>query len=418
VTDLFARLFGVGKLSPQRFAQLYIALGKRQGVLGQPIADPHDFVVRDGDVSHGLASVYDKFLALPRRAREGYLIGVLQSYQTLAPDGAAPSWDEAAPRLLPRLRDAAFLDRVTLGSASRGRRTAPSSAWVAPGLFLTLVLDGEQTMATVSSELLDGWGQSFEAAAERARKNLSEVSADAFVELVDGLWIAPWEDAYAASRLILPHILQRIARDPLVAVPNRDTLLVASARGAATLEGLVTAIEGASEQHGYPLTRRIFQLHDRSLEPYELPGDQPSSIRHHNACVKEVVASYGEQQRPLQRSVGDDIYVASIEADEALDGRLVTRTLWSDRDASLLPRADRVHLLQSEEESGQPTSSRIWVSSWEQLTSIEGAIAATDHHLPRFRTGRFPGADELRRFATPVELDRHIAELDSGGGLR
>jgi hypothetical protein len=320
------------------------------------------------------------------------------------------SWDEAAPRLRPRLRGAAFLDLRTLETAAHQQGLTPAAQEIAPGLYTTLVIDGEQSMTSVSHEMLARWGKSFEEADERARQNLSAISHDDFFEAAEGVWLAPWDDAYAASRLLLPHVLSRVAVDPLVAIPNRDTLLVAQ-RSPSAIGALVDAIDDLSEPDSYTITRRIFSLSGTTLEPFDLDATHPSAVSHHNGYVRELVRDYGEQQAALSHSLDETVYAASIAADEGRDGRLSTRALWTRGVDTLLPQVDRVHLMWPEERDGEPISSRIWVTSWAALAAMEGALTPTRHRLPRFRTGVFPEGAALERCAVPVEHDRRIAEI-------
>ncbi|HZO12163.1 MAG TPA: hypothetical protein VFB62_02865 [Polyangiaceae bacterium] len=315
----------------------------------------------------------------------------------------AHTWEEAAPRLFPRLRDASYLDLATLRAGNRSY--APVARAVAPGLFVTLVVDDESSMTNVSAHMLTRWRKRFDAALARARQNLLSVSLDNFVELADGLWMAPWDDSYAASRLVLPQLLQRLTIDPLVAVPNRDTLLVARAGSKRAVNALTRAIENPSEPHDHPITNRLFRLREHALEPVALPA-----VWHHNMCVRELMQGYTYQQQLLQRHLGDKPYVASIDADEARDGRLVTRALWTRGVDTLLPKVDRVHLLHPEEREGEAISSRMWVVAWDDLVAMR-AIAPTKHHLHRYRTGRFPNAEAIKRCAIPIERDHRTAEL-------
>ena len=135
---------------------------------------------------------------------------------------------------------------------------------------------------------------------------------------------------------------------------------------------------------------------------------------HRNLVTQERMARYAEQQRPLQESVGEDVHVARAEADEAPDGLLVSRALWTQRVDTLLPEVDRVHLLETYPDG---TSSRMWVVRLEDLLARPDALRRARTHLPRWRTHAFPPQETLRRIATPLERDRRTAELDSGDQL-
>src|SRR5687768_15700662 len=110
-------LHGIGEMSPERFAELYMELGRREGVLAAPRYDAARFAVTDGAEVHELASVYERFLAMPPHARRYHLLRVLR--------GVGPAVQEHFPwepeRLRPRLRSGAYLDLVQLDDMNRGR---------------------------------------------------------------------------------------------------------------------------------------------------------------------------------------------------------------------------------------------------------------------------------------------------------
>ncbi len=332
-----------------------------------------------------------------------------------------PRWEDAAPRLMPRLRSGAWVDQLDLDARRTGEAHLRCHMELTSGIHVTLVLDSEDTMVGVTTRMLNAWGRSFFEACDRALQNLAARSRERMLCIADGVWVAPWRDAYAASRVLLgPRLMDGLAggEELLVAVPDRDTLLVARPDVELALEALVLAIERTSSD-GLPVSQRIFRWHAANpgdglapahLEPYDVPVDHAASVMHRNLVTRERMARYAEQHRPLQEAVGD-IHVARAEADEAPDGLLVSRALWTQRVDSLLPEVDRVHLLETHADG---TSSRMWVIGFDTLLTLPGALQRARTHLPRWRTCAFPDGDMLRRLASPLERDRYTAMLDSG----
>ena len=312
-----------------------------------------------------------------------------------------PSWDHVAPRLRPRLRSDAWLDRRDLAARSRGRRVDGCQRPVAAGLLVNVVIDDETTLTNVDGRMLHRWGVTFERVMRRALENLADVSAEPYLGLAPGLWLAPWEDGHAAARLLCP---PPRATDLVAALPDHDALLLADPQTPGALETLASVLEDI--ERTTPLTEQLFRL--RRLDdgtvvtPYDPPASHPAASALRNRRIEETVNHYGAQRRALQQVVGDDLYVASAKTlrDEA--GDLTSFALWTERVPTLLPEVDRVHLLETEPEGD---AHRLWTTDFESLSSLPQAIVRIACPLTRWRTGRFPDAAELRRVATPVELD-------------
>src|SRR5205823_4047397 len=143
-------------------------------------------------------------------------------------------------------------------------------------LALCLCVDFENSVRFVQPASLDEWALDADTAFTVARANLGRRSEGGLVEESPGLFCSPWQDTYDAARVILPWALERarVAGERVVALPNRDTLLVAGADDADALRRLIAATEA-----GYANTRRLtLRLHvvrDGALEPLRLPTTHP-----------------------------------------------------------------------------------------------------------------------------------------------
>jgi len=316
-------------------------------------------------------------------------------------------WSAAAPRLRPRLRDSAYLDVAALELGGSRDACGLAQRALGPGVHLTLVIDEPDVMVDVTEAMLTTWGKTIDQAVARAQANLLARSAEPFVSLAPGVWVGPWDDAYAASRATLPDLLSPLTSAAVVAVPDRDTLLVADGCSDQALDALVSCVGDLWGRSPYPITPQLFRCDEACWSPLTLPGDHPATARIQELGVEARRRGYAHQQGPLQRQVGAERYVASAEPCRSRDGRQQLRALWTEGVDTLLPAVDRVHLLQDTGEDG--ISSRVWVVSWETLRAQPGALEPTSLHLPRWRTGRFPEVAQLRRIAVPAERDPHTA---------
>jgi uncharacterized protein YtpQ (UPF0354 family) len=143
------------------------------------------------------------------------------------PGGAADprpalTWDEARPRLLPRLVGDVFLESLP-------ERAPLALAPVAGDVRCALVVAYEGRARFVRNDELAGWSIPFEAARTHAIVNLEARSLGTRF-LADGaLQVARSGDGLDAARLLLPALhdalAPRLGSPFLVAVPHRDVLI-------------------------------------------------------------------------------------------------------------------------------------------------------------------------------------------------
>lgn len=397
---MFSSLFGIGDLSREKFAALYAKLGKKHGVFTDPQIDMEQFAVVEGDMIHNLGNIYPQFQAMPRKHRRGFLTHVLVGWREAQEDGAIPqTWEEAKELLVPRFRDATYLSVVDIESQ---RREAPEmrSAYqeFAPALFLTLVVDAERTMANVSESMLADWGVSFDAARQIAEKRLMDHSHDGFEMVAPGVWVSTWQDSYAASRLVLPHVIQQVTSDPVVCVPNRDLIILCEPRKPDALENLVMILDKVSETESYALTRRLYQLEGATYSLFEFPADHVAADHYLNLRVIEDANCYAQQKEALQ-ALRDDMFVATLSVYENKeDGMLHTGAVWTQGVPTLLPEAQVVHFVQDGDQDAQAA----WAVPWSKVVEL-GLIERTDDPLPRWSTKEFPTAETLDEIGERVK---------------
>ncbi|MEZ4442118.1 MAG: hypothetical protein R3B72_23695 [Polyangiaceae bacterium] len=203
---------------------------------------------------------------------------------------AAAPYAEAAPRLLPRLRNTRWIE-------SRAR-TAGASAiqrLVAPGLHLTLVVDEPEHCLPLTPAMLEGWGVRFEEAAERALENLAAITPDHFWQLAPGLWLTPGEDGHAAARLLL---FPCLAHQLVAALPDRDVLLIADPAQPGALSALALALEAVVPVT--PLSDRLYAV-DPVAETIALHPARRGKTRAHLTPVPDDRPAGGGSDDPPGR---------------------------------------------------------------------------------------------------------------------
>ena len=192
-------------------------------------------------------------------------------------------WNDARPRLLPRLICGEFLDSLRATSEHRielWSRPVGHDAWLA------LVLSYGDRARYVRAEEVEAWGEdppgtaaagaSDDAGPMRAAlENLAARSSSARlarIETTDGpLVIGRSGDGLDGSRLLLPGLHDVLAAELgsplLVAAPHRDTLLACHAGSAATAEALRRRALDEARRAPHRITAGLFLLSPTGLEP-------------------------------------------------------------------------------------------------------------------------------------------------------
>ncbi len=388
VRGMWSKIFGIGDLDGAKFTQLVAKIGVQTGRLEDPTVDPENMRIADKNGTMHLGNMYGAFKQMPRRKRLGYINEVVLAPLPDIPD----TWEQIKPMLVPVVRDGAYLTFAPLQAAIAIQKETPPIAKrvLAPGIFETLVVDTPNKMLVVSEDRLTDWKVTFDEALDVAYSNLRRVSQDEFTPLMPGLWIAPWSDSYAAARVMLPEILQRVCTDPLVALPNRDTLLLADPRMPAAFALLVVALEKAVEDQHYAITRQIYQLENKKLVAFAPPSDTPEEVIkiYERLLIEEKAMSYGREQE-LHKQYGTEAFYAKLMAYESKDGEIITRATWTKGvDVGYLPPAQAIQFIELDEDVTEAV--RMWEVPWSTVIAEPGMLTPTNAPLPRWKMGEFP----------------------------
>lgn len=317
---------------------------------------------------------------------------------------AAPTWEEAAPALVPLLRVATF-------GAIQEAPEPPVSLAFAPCLRLFLGVDTADSTRIVQAEQLREWGQTVEQAVSRAIENLSRhVASGLDAEPYDAsapypLWHVTRDDSYEASRLLLPGYLAsfrgKVSGTPIAIVPHRTLVLIAGdgdpqiARLAQTAEAEFTASPRSVSAGLYTLRE------DDAVVPLHLPREHPLHATVERGHQLLHATCYADQKTQLEarfEQAGTDVFVATFKLMENAQTKALTSFTTMTRGvASLLPRADRLCFVPLE--GGEP-----FLVDWDAAMARAAACfqAAPEYDPPRVRTVAWPDdakIAELRRLA-------------------
>jgi hypothetical protein len=398
---VWTKLFGIGDLDGPAFTRLVAKLGVESGRFENPVVDADAMQIKSNNGLLNLHNYHHEFLRIPRRKRLAYIQTI-----ALAPIASMPeTWEQAKPLLLPVIRSAGYvthaplqaaasLGKDDLASKDRGLGRRP----LAPGVFETVVVDTPVTMMTVANSQLADWGVTIDEALDVAHANLRKQSQDPFRQLAPGLWVAPWNDNYAAARATLPELLQRVCTDPLVAIPSRDSLFVVDAGVPHAFEMIVDAITEAQAADRYHITPRIFRLDGKTLREYTPPSTAPVEARHayDKLLVVDAVTAYNDEKGLREKLEEEDVFYASLLAFESQSGELITRATWTKGVDTLLPPVQAIAFIELDDNDAEARMT--WEVPWDAVVAEPGLLTQTDDALPRWRTGTFPSSAWLAKY--------------------
>jgi len=306
---------------------------------------------------------------------------------------------EALPWIVPKVRPRFVYEALSLRTGMPGPEFRPLA-----GMFASsLVVDLPDQELDVGAAELQFWNTDFDRLMQQARTNLlARGGEQGFKRMGPGRYRSTWQDNLDGSRMLLPGILQRLPLegDPVVLLPNRDTLLVVGSEDA---KGLRWALEGALEflnedprsLNGCPLRLRNYQwelFHARREHPV-----RPLLGRIQQRRLKE---EYGHQKALLDQRhgvAGQDITVAPFHLEKSAAGLTSSYTVWSPAmGEAWLPEADQLRL--AWDVGGEP--GRAWVP-WAKVKIV------LSHLLEP--VGLFPERYRFKDLPQPAQLERLLA---------
>jgi uncharacterized protein YtpQ (UPF0354 family) len=184
------------------------------------------------------------------------------------------NWETARRMVMPSVQNPGFI-RYVSGELRRLQDDELCYRLIAPELFAVVAIDLPDTMVFVQQSMLDDWGVSFDVVFETALNRLEPASAEPLERLSDQMWQAPWDDGYAAARVLLPDVLRRDDASPYIAIPDRDILMVGS--GAWGFADMVVTLKGMMSP-AHPITPIIYRLVGDELVPVKPPPTRAGAV--------------------------------------------------------------------------------------------------------------------------------------------
>ncbi len=370
--------------------------------------DPAEFCLHVGGkdgLRLNLGNAYEDFCAAPRSRREGILERYLRAArQAESPPQEAERWEDARAQLRPRVRERSYLDiRRLMLQGGAGKLPGLPHQVLAGHYIVTLVYDLPDSMMEVTDDMLARWNVGFDGALAAARENLWDASRERLKEVSPGVWSAPWQDNYDASRLVLHDLVwqYKVKGEPVAGIPNRDTLLVTGSEDVAGLARLFQLAEEALKKPR-PLGGLPLRLEGSEWKPFSLPAGHPSTAALKRLRVLTLGREYGEQKELLERDFerkAQDVFVANFSAvQQKGSGEVSSYCVWSEGVDSLLPETEEVAFHRpSLPEDRQVTGMAPWARVHEVCRDL---MPRAGLYPERYRVRKFPSADQLAALMT------------------
>lgn len=319
------------------------------------------------------------------------------------------SYLEAAPRLLPAVKEHSFFDLLEMQLAEGGALPAAKKLARRPltdRVYLALAYDGPSAMSFVTSGRLDAWNTTPEDAFAVAAANLAKKSSEPFLAPAPGLYRSPWQDDYDAARLALPDLLEKlqVKGDTVAMAPNRETLLVAGSNDDDALVGMAELAEKALAEPR-AMAAVALRLDHGGWSPFLPPASFRSYLRLKKLVVEGDTADYEAQKVVLearnQRDGAQVIVAPLVVAKDRVTGAPVTYAAWVKGVEALLPRADYVVLVDLGHRAGP-----VAAGPWERVKEVAGdAMRPLGVYPERFDVNTFPAPAALARIGNDAPFD-------------
>lgn len=380
-----------------------------------------DAILSGGDISSDRL-VFDpaSFAFTIHTGREQAVLGLDQVYREYRATGS----DErdqvfaflaatASELVAPPLTAETASKRLLLQIRPRGEDLPPLHRVITERLAVCLCLDSAVTMRFIVPSDLESWGLAEDSAFDSAYANLKERSSTPkFVALKKGVFRSAWLDTYDAARAVLPGPLHEVlgGKQPVLTIPNRETLLVADRADEAAVRALVEETEHQFQQPR-PISQRLLTYTDGVLQPLDVARDDPLYRLARRQDLLDLVADYVAVRDSM--ALPPDLAAAlknslSLPADfigggpslvlpglaETPSGEQFSFARWQEGVQALLPATDLLALIGSEASGAQP----LGAFPLERLLAICGELLEQQGEYPRvYLTHGFPGAEQRAR---------------------
>jgi hypothetical protein len=338
-------------------------------------------------MSYGLENAFKQYASEPRVGRNAFLT---RWFAALSDITVLETFEKIKPTLLPMLRrrDEAFF----IGAAATAPPAdAPAVTFLerpfSDDLVLAIVMDGQDSLVRANSEHFAGWGVDEATVWDAAMHNLRVKSADMWTQAMPGVFVAAWKDAYDTARVAFPDLVRRapIVGEPVVMMPERDALFVASRRDPQALDNMARIAQSVYDDGGRTLSMQPLELRDDDTwVPFDMPGPMKNAIDDRLAVA--LAQTYEWQEQIFKKASTEDIFLSPLALLKKGDV-VYSRSTWTTV-PTLLPKSDFIGFARAEGDYA--------MLPWDEAVTIVGPLPQEPGMWPpRYRVPSFPNDEQF-----------------------
>jgi hypothetical protein len=378
------------------FAKLVIAEAKKAGIAESLEYDSKSSVLKRGDQRTYLVNLFNDYCQADDAHKKRILGNTLALLREKKEDIPL---EEAESKVVAAVREEALFSLTTLWWELEGGKTEPKivsepiSAWFAR----CLVLDFPEYVAMVSPENLRSWGVSFYQLYEIGLTRLRDCTIPKFEKEQD-FYIGGWHDDYDSSRILVPEVFGslHLDGDPVVCLPNRNSLLVTGSENHAGIQAMLKHAEEIVRTKPRPMNPAPLILKNGEVADFFVAENSP--IFNDVERAKKVSALFYYQQqtetlKKLYEQKGKDLFVANYTLNRLETGGYESLCVWSKTVPTLLPKTDFIAFFDPTKPESQRKRGR---AKWDDVMRIAGDLFLDTQMFPgRFYVSKFPTDEEL-----------------------
>src|ERR1700757_212605 len=227
----------------------------------------------------------------------------------------------------------------------------------------------------VSSESLRTWDSSFYQLYEIGLARLRDCTTPRF-EKQPGFYVGGWHDDYDNSRILIPEVFSplHLDGDPVVCLPNRNSLLVTGSENHAGIQAMLRHAEEIVRTKPRPMNPAPLIVKDGEVADFSVAEN--SLIFNDVERAKKVSELFYYQQQTetlvkLYEQKGKDLFVANYTLNRLETGGYESMCVWSKTVSSLLPKTDFIAFFDPTRPESQRKLGR---AKWDHVMRIAGDL--------------------------------------------
>jgi hypothetical protein len=249
----------------------------------------------------------------------------------------------------------------------------------------------------VSPENLEIWGASFDELHEIGLARLGDCTTPKF-EKQPGFYIGAWHDDYDNARILIPEVFGPLDLDgdPVVCLPNRNSLLVTGSESHDGIQAMLKQAEEIVRTKPRPMNPAALILKDGEVADFSLRENSPIFNEVERAKKISALTYYHQQTETLMRLYeqrGKDLFVAKYTLHQLETGGYGSYCVWSKTVPTLLPKTDLIAFFDPTKWKSQRT---LGMAKWDDVMRVSGNVFLDTQMFPsRFYLSKFPTGEQL-----------------------